>query len=102
MGRAEDGWQRTDSEERIVGNFNNGATPWNANDVGTAHGGEDSQSGDVELGDVAVGHKAGGFVTSSVVGPDEKQDTDWHRRDGSNIIKTVDIDQYSSTSRSPA
>ena len=101
MGRAEDGWQRTDSEERIVGNFNNGATPWNANDVGTAHGGEDSQTGDVELGDVALGHKAGGYVTSSVAGPDEKKDTDWHRREASNIVKTVDIDQYSSTSRSP-
>ena len=141
FGRAEEGWQRTESEERIVGNFNNGATPWHATEtIGTAHGGADDEqhSADVELGDIThagdgnggggVGGGSGGVGVDggrsnseyvvNAVGPtgnddDEKRKKkgeyhEWHRSrkmgaaDGStDIVKTVDIDQYSNSSRSP-
>ena len=105
VGRAEEGWQRTDSEERIVGNFNNGATPWNHTDeVGVAHGGDDAHSttGDVELGDVAtMGKNTGYTVHANALGANDRKSSEWHGREGSNIIKTVDIDQYSNSSRSP-
>ena len=123
IGRAEEGWQRTDSEERIVGNFHHGATPWNGADivVGTTHSG-DFMSDDVELADVnnssnnnynnntnndggGMGKQANGYVVSNIgtTNDDEKkkEGTEWHRNEHTDIVKTVDIDQWSSSSRSP-
>ena len=108
FGRAEDGWQRTDSEERIVGNFNSGATPWNhPSEVGQSISDDvhSTNGGDVELGEVTTtmttGKNTGYMVHANAIGVDEKKEPDWHRQEGGNIIKTVDIDQYSNSSRSP-
>ena len=84
LSRKEEGWERTESEERIVG-ANNDETkqPWA---VGRAIGTES----DMEMGDLEANRRYG---ANSETGDDTQRER--KEREEGNIVKTVQINQYS-------